>query len=281
MKKIFGISLVAVFAAMPMMARAADVPNVPMAATGDALTTQSYVKGAYNALAGYINQKQDKLSDEQLSAIENVANVDGRVTTLEGTVGNATSGLVADVAALQSAVNDENSGLATKASQSALDSVADDVAALQSAVNDADSGLVKDVNDLKSAVNDANSGLATKASQSALDSVARDAAANSVAIASNATAIQANASAITDLKSTMGSETMTTDAQTVTSAINELDAAISAIEGANYATKPEVTNTISRSSASTPVSVVSDWGTDSATTVNYSGTLTGAPVNIE
>ena len=243
MKKIFGISLVAVFAAMPMMAHATDVPNVPMATTGDALTTQSYVKGAYNALAGYINTKQDKITaDNKLPAslVEGVASdsavssLASDVEALQSTVGDSTSGLVADVAALQSAVNDVDSGLATKASQSALDSVADDVEALQSTVGDSTAGLVKDVDDLQSAVG--------------------------------------------ALESTMGSETMTTSATTVTGAINELDSAISAIESAssNYAAKTGVTNTISASSASTPVSVVSDWGTDSATTVNYSGTLTGA-----
>ncbi len=62
MKKIFGISLVALFAAVPMMAGAADLtPNTPADTDAQKVAAVSYVKGAYNAVASAVNTKQDQL----------------------------------------------------------------------------------------------------------------------------------------------------------------------------------------------------------------------------
>ena len=63
-----------------------------------------------------------------------------RVTVLEETVGDDSSGLVKDVDDLQTAVGDDSSGLVK------------DVDDLQTVVGDDSSGLVKDVDDLQTAV---------------------------------------------------------------------------------------------------------------------------------
>ena len=92
MKKILGISLVAVLTATPLMAGATDVTLItPNAATTDVAST-SYVKGAYNALGEVINTKQDKLSQEQLDAISGVGDLQTRMTAAEGDIDNLESG---------------------------------------------------------------------------------------------------------------------------------------------------------------------------------------------
>ncbi len=86
-----------------------------------------------------------------------VGDVEGKVTTLKTTVGDASSGLVKDVATLKTTVGDASSGLVK------------DVTALETTVGDASSGLVKDVNDLRNQGNTLNTALGSKADQSDLD----------------------------------------------------------------------------------------------------------------
>ena len=74
-------------------------------------------------------------------------NATSRVNTLEGTVGDSTSGLVKNVTDLQTTVGDSTSGLVK------------DVTDLQTTVGDSTSGLVKDVTDLQTTVGDSTSGL--------------------------------------------------------------------------------------------------------------------------
>ena len=74
MKKIMGISLLAVFAVSPLMARADNVNlfTAPIGVTTDVATT-SYVKGAYNELGTVINTKADKIDlDKALTEIGDV-----------------------------------------------------------------------------------------------------------------------------------------------------------------------------------------------------------------
>ena len=78
----------------------------------------------------------------------------GRVTTLEGTVGDNSSGLVKDVADLQTTVGDNTAGLVKDVADNASD-----ISALQTTVGDNTAGLVKDVADLQTTVGDASSGL--------------------------------------------------------------------------------------------------------------------------
>ena len=97
MKKVLGISLVAVLAATPLMARADNeltaaktiASDITPLSTSGALTTQAYVQGAYNAALGQIRTVNDA------------------VTVLNGNVGQAGSVLkaVKDTAATASFSN--------------------------------------------------------------------------------------------------------------------------------------------------------------------------------
>ena len=76
-----------------------------------------------------------------------VGGVEGKVTTLAGTGGDASNGLVKDVTTLKTTVGDASRGLVK------------DVATLETTVGDASRGLVKDVATLKTTVGDVSSGL--------------------------------------------------------------------------------------------------------------------------
>lgn len=94
MKKLLGISIVAVLAVTPLMANATPVSvalqgtNGQVTASNDVAST-SYVKGAYNVLGEAIN-------------------------SLGTTVGDSSTGLVKDVADLDNAINNASTGLAKK-----------------------------------------------------------------------------------------------------------------------------------------------------------------------
>lgn len=98
-----------------------------------------------NLTAAGITKIKDTMSaDMDLKADKNtvtalegrVGGVEGKVTTLAGTVGDAFNGLVKDVTTLKTTVGDASSGLVK------------DVATLKTTVGDVSSGLVKDVADL-------------------------------------------------------------------------------------------------------------------------------------
>lgn len=98
-----------------------------------------------NLTAAGITKIKDTMSaDMDLKADKNtvtalegrVGGVEGKVTTLAGTVGDAFNGLVKDVTTLKTTVGDASSGLVK------------DVATLKTTIGDVSSGLVKDVADL-------------------------------------------------------------------------------------------------------------------------------------
>lgn len=87
-----------------------------------------------DTMSADIDLKADK---NTVTALEGrVGGVEGKVTTLAGTVGDASNGLVKDVTTLKTTVGDASSGLVK------------DVATLKTTVGDVSSGLVKDVADL-------------------------------------------------------------------------------------------------------------------------------------
>ena len=96
---------------------------------------ETALEGKADATA--LDDKADKTTVDALDG--RVGNVEGKVTALETTVGDASSGLVKDVTALETTVGD------------------------------ASSGLVKDVNDLRNQGNTLNSALGSKANKSDLD----------------------------------------------------------------------------------------------------------------
>ena len=107
MKKILGISLVSVLAVSPMMAHATDVTIIE-SVTGNALTTQAYVKGAYNDLAGHINTKADKTALETEATAR--ANADTAINNKIGSVDYEGASLTAAIADLQTSASNLGSG---------------------------------------------------------------------------------------------------------------------------------------------------------------------------
>ena len=98
-----------------------------------------------DTMSADIDLKADK---NTVTALEGrVGGVEGKVTTLAGTGGDAFNGLVKDVTTLKTTGGDASSGLVK------------DVATLETTGGDASSGLVKDVATLKTTVGDVSSGL--------------------------------------------------------------------------------------------------------------------------
>ena len=98
-----------------------------------------------DTMSADIDLKADK---NTVTALEGrVGGVEGKVTTLAGTGGDASNGLVKDVTILKTTGGDASSGLVK------------DVATLETTGGDASSGLVKDVATLKTTVGDVSSGL--------------------------------------------------------------------------------------------------------------------------
>lgn len=103
MKKIMGISLLAVFAVFPLMVRADNINlfTAPIGVTTDVATT-SYVKGAYNELGGVINTKQNQLmnsselslSDTVLTSVRGSEEASDRHLVTEKAVADAVAGAI-------------------------------------------------------------------------------------------------------------------------------------------------------------------------------------------
>lgn len=148
MKKLLNISVIAALVVLPLAANAAPMTEVEIKAPQDNQTvaTTGYVKGAYNAL---VAGKQDKLSADQLQAIEDVTDLNTDVSALKTAVGDEDSGLVKDVADLKTTVGNSTSGLVKDVADNTSD-----ISALETTVGDENNGLVKDVANLKTASGD-------------------------------------------------------------------------------------------------------------------------------
>jgi len=159
MKNLLGISLAAVLAVSPLMAKAADVDTTAAtSAAGDdtTLTTVGYVKGAYSALATGVNSKQDKISDLE--------------TIRSGAAAGATALQNDDIATSLTAQSTDEKAAGAKATYDAIrgaitEATYDDTAlagrvttaegkitTLEGTVGNATSGLVKDVADNAAAI---------------------------------------------------------------------------------------------------------------------------------
>ena len=155
----------------------------------------------------YVDTELTKKADKDtVTALgERVGDVEGKVTTLEGKVGDASSGLVKDVATLKTTVGDASSGLVK------------DVTALETTVGDASSGLVKDVNDLRNQGNTLNTALGSKADKSELDAAKEKITTNET----NITALQKKTTGLSDDgKSLNGMNNVETGALKVTGEIS-------------------------------------------------------------
>lgn len=136
MKKIFGISLLTVLAAMPMMANAEPVAGNPaqmpegQAATAtispkyglaevtgneNKVATAGYVKGAYNAAIKAVNRVYDTANNAAVTANNVMTVVNNTVYPAVESNASAISGLQSDVSDLQSAIAELESGTVTQA----------------------------------------------------------------------------------------------------------------------------------------------------------------------
>lgn len=190
MKKIYGISLVAVLAVSPMMARAeraVAVVNYAAPTANTNVATTSYVKGAFKANSDRINalvsdtnvSANGNYIDANESVAHNLGELDTAVKTNTDAIGNTayTGGsLTAAIAALQSDSSDLGS---TKVNQngnftaetdstlilgkSVVSAIKDTAAAVDAntaAIGDANSGLTKTIADEISRATNAETGLA-------------------------------------------------------------------------------------------------------------------------
>lgn len=133
----------------------------------NAIATLESNKATVEALNQEINRATGVEAGLQ-AAIDAINNTDtglaGRVTKLEGTVGDANGGLVKDVADLKDLTSTHDQDItnlenADKAINNRIDGIDGRTTALENVVGDADGGLVKDVADLKTVVGDKDSGL--------------------------------------------------------------------------------------------------------------------------
>ena len=158
-------------------------------ATKDALNDLEDVvnnKVDESAFETALDDKADKTTVDALD--ERVGNVEGKVTALETTVGDASSGLVKDVTALETTVGD------------------------------ASSGLVKDVNDLRNQGNTLNSALGNKADKTELDAAKEKITTNET----NITALQKKTTGLSeDGKSLNSMNNVETGALKVTGKISD------------------------------------------------------------
>ena len=245
MKKILGISLVALFAAVPMMAGAANLPEVTIVAAdaqnnekGDAnkMATVSYVKGAYGAIRTAVNSKAEQSDMTAVqSAIETLngnaqtaGSVDKKIAdaitsslTSESTNGQAASAKAtydAIQAAITSATYDDTE------IQQAITSAQGDIETLQNA-----GYITKDVNNL-----------------------------------TNYTTTTDMNSAISDaIDSALDDYTTTTGLQNT------------------YATKAGVTATITASTITATVPALADWNSSTVTNVAVTAGIAGAEYTAE
>ena len=126
MKKLIGVSLIAMLAVGPLAANARDLTSDELAhatiVASDAtnVATTGYVKGAYTELGTVINTKQDKLSETQLNAINDVA---GKQDALSEAQMNAVnSGITAAKVSTYDGYATSKQDTLTTAQQNAVDS---------------------------------------------------------------------------------------------------------------------------------------------------------------
>ncbi len=276
MKKLLNISVIAALAILPLAANAADLTAEQLAHAAPAedddttVTTASYVKGAYNELGTAINTKQDKLSDAQLNAIDNVSGLNTRLGTaetdinaLKTAVGNATAGLVKDVADLQANKQDKLSGTQLNAVNSGITS--EKVTQYDTLVTNSANFITKDVNNLTNYTTTADM-------NTALDAKADTATTYTKTDVDTKLATKADA-ATTYTKTEVDTELAKKQNSLTTAQVAAVDSGITSTkvasyddlvrDSANYATKAGVTATINESSVTVPA--LTAWGNNTPT----------------
>ncbi len=275
MKKLLNISVIAALAILPLVANATDLTAEQLAHAAPAaddettVTTASYVKGAYSELGTAINTKQDKLSDTQLKAIQDVSGLNTRLGTaeidinaLKTAVGNATAGLVKDVADLQANKQDKLTDAQLNAVNSGITS--EKVTSYDNLVTDSANFITKDVNNLTNYTT-------TTAMNTALDAKADKTEVNTE-LAKKADAATTYTKTEVDTELAKKQNSLTTDqlnavnSGITTAKVASYDTLVQ--DSANYATKAGVTATINASNVTVPV--LTTWGDNTATDMEAS-----------
>ena len=307
MKKLFGISLAAVLAVSPLMAGATDLTSDQLAkavinnpADSQTVATVSYVKGAYKELGDAVNTKQDKLSTEQLNAIEGAVQsvVEG---TTNGTI--AVDGTDVAVHGLGSAAYTDSTAYATAAQGTKADNaemllgntamgttattVTGAIAELKGNIEDVDTGVMAvtegstngtvsvdgtdvAVHGLGSAAYTDSTAYATAAQGALADSAVQSVTTGTAQMANGTISVDGNEVAVKGLGSA---------AFTDSTAYDAAGTAQSLVDGlgiADYAKKIGVTRTITASTISGTVPVLATWGNNTQTTAPISASITGA-----
>lgn len=255
MKKLLGISLVAVLAATPLMAEAArgvSVANYSAGENTNDIASTSYVKGAYEAASDRIDAL---VTDTDVTGVHNVIvagdSVASNLGALDTAIGDTTSfdgaNVSAAISALQTSIGDGAEALGGR------------VSALETTVGDNTSGLVK--------------GLADEISRAEgvegdLDDLTTTAQNNLVAAINEVDDhADANTTAISDevTRATAAEEALGGRIDTLTGNANT-----------TYAKKVGVTQTITNSTIAGTVPVVKDWTNGTTGTVAITASITGA-----
>lgn len=134
-------------------------------------TVENEVNGTGSPATGGLMQRMTQAETDIQSIEEEIGSSGGggsgsltaRVNALEGVVGDSSSGLVKDVADINTEIGDDTTANSIKGriktNETNIAANATNIGNLQTTVGDSTSGLVKDVTDLQATVGDSNSGL--------------------------------------------------------------------------------------------------------------------------
>ena len=166
MKKILGISLIAVLAVSPMMASAADGDRsvTPLNATmpesvSDELASTTYVQGAFATAAGKIDAlitdttgPNGTYAQTGKTVSANLKALDDQIKLNVAAIGDANSGLTQAVAS--------NTATLNELTGNGANSIASQISSAISAVNSTNEGLASDIEGLTSSVSGLSSDVA-------------------------------------------------------------------------------------------------------------------------
>jgi len=250
MKKILGISLVAVLAVSPLMAHADNVKTIENVTANENLATTSYVQGAYNALGGAVNTKQDQLTNGTSNIVKTV-----KTAVSETAAGASDTSLVTEkavfdaIAAAKQVIGGDTTAITTKIGEGAID--------------------VRDADTVVGALNELDTDLATAES----------------AISANTAAISAERTRATGVESGLGQAVNTLDGRVTanTTAISTLNGDASTEGSVDYKINAAISNVNSTTSGlddrvtantnaidiinNKTISYVTTWNQDATTTI--------------
>ncbi len=260
MKKILGISLVAVLAVSPLMANAANVTPIANVVANDNLATTSYVQGAYNALGGAVNTKQDQLSSTAGDIVTTV-----KTAVSETAAGASDTSLVTEkavfdaITAAKQAIGGDTTAITSKIGEGEID--IRDADTVVGALNELDTDLATAESAINTLNGDANTA-GSVANAVAAERTRASGVENGLIQAVNTLdgRVTANTSAISTLNGNASTEGSVD--YKINAAISNVNSTTSGLDGRVTAN----TNAISTINNKT-ISYVTTWNQDAATTI--------------